>query len=150
MNKKFSKHWKSSRKPRKQRKYIAKAPIHIKRKMLHVQLSKELRKKYGIRNITINKGDTVKVMKGKFKKKQGKVTEVNTKRLRIFVEGVQVRKQDGSKANVFIRPANLQIVELNLEKKRSKIERMKKETKEKVKEEKTESKVKEKITEEKK
>ena len=78
-------------------------------------------------------------MKGKFKKKQGKVTEVNTKRLRIFVEGVQVKKQDGSKANVFLRPANLQIIELNFDKKRSKIERMKKT--EKSKEEKTENKV---------
>jgi large subunit ribosomal protein L24 len=139
--KKFSKHWKSSKKPKKQNKYRANAPLHVKRKMLHVQLSKELRKKYGMRNITINKGDTVKVMKGKFKKKQGKVTEVNTKRLRIFVEGVQVKKQDGSKANVFIRPSNLQIIELNFDKKRSKIERMKKNKKE----EKTE-----KVTEEKK
>ncbi len=136
--KKFSKHWKSSKKPKKQNKYRANAPLHIKRKFLHVQLSKELRKKHGMRNITINKGDTVKVMKGKFKKKQGKVIEVNTKRLRIFVEGVQVKKQDGSKANVFLRPANLQIIELNFDKKRSKIERMKKETKEKVKEEKSE------------
>jgi len=139
MNKKFSKHWKSSKKPKKQNKYRANAPLHLKRKMLHVQLSKELRKKHGMRNITIVKGDTVKVMKGKFKKKQGKVTEVNTKRLRIFVEGVQVKKQDGSKANVFLRPANLQIIELNFDKKRSKIERMKKT--EKSKEEKTENKV---------
>lgn len=140
MNKKFSKHWKSSNKPRKQKKYLANAPLHLRRKFLHVQLSKELRKKYGIRNITINRGDTVKVMKGKFKKKQGKVTEVNTKRLRIFVEGVQIKKQDGSKANVFLRPANLQIIELNFDKKRSKIERMRKQAKE----EKTEDKVKEK------
>ena len=71
-------------------------------------------------------------MKGKFKKKQGKVTEVNMKRLKIFVEGIQIKKQDGSKANIPLKPSNLQIIELNLEKRRT-IERKKK-TEEKVKE----------------
>ena len=42
MKKIFSKHWKSSKQPRKQRKYRAKAPLHIKRKLLNVNLSKEL------------------------------------------------------------------------------------------------------------
>jgi large subunit ribosomal protein L24 len=129
--KKFSKHWKSSKKPKKQKKYRANAPLHMRKKMLHVHLSKELRKKYNRRNVTIKKGDTVKIMKGKFKKKQGKVIEVNMKRLKIFVEGIQIKKQDGSKANIPLKPSNLQIIELNLEKRRI-IERKKGKTEEKT------------------
>jgi len=34
MKKIFSTHWKASKQPRKQRKYRAKAPLHIKRKFL--------------------------------------------------------------------------------------------------------------------
>ena len=46
MKKTFSQSWKASKKPRKQRKYTIKAPLHIKGKFLHANLSKDLRKKY--------------------------------------------------------------------------------------------------------
>jgi len=115
MKQKFIKSWKASTQPRKQRKYLANAPLHIKRKMLSVNLSKELRKKHEKRNIPVKKGDVVKIMRGKFKKKQGKVTSVNFKALKIFVEGIQAKKIDGSKVNVPLRASNLQIIELNLD-----------------------------------
>jgi len=118
MKKEFSKSWKSSKQPRKQRKYLANAPLHIKKRFLSVNLSKDLRKKHGKRNIVVRKGDMIKVMRGKFKKKQGKVTEVNTKKSKISIEGIQIKKQDGSKVNVKLRPSNLQIIELNLEDKK--------------------------------
>ena len=118
MKKTFSTHWKASRQPRKQRKYSAKAPLHIKRKLLSVNLSKELRKKYNRRNIPIRKGDTAKIMRGKFRKKQGKILEVDVKKSKIIMEGIQVKKQDGSKVNFKLRPSNLQIIDLNLEDKK--------------------------------
>ncbi len=62
MKKKFSDKWKASKLPRKQRKYLANAPLHIKRKFLSANLSKELRKKHGKRSIPIRKGDTVRIM----------------------------------------------------------------------------------------
>ena len=125
MKQKFSKHWKSSKQPRKQRKYLANAPLNMKRKFVSVSLSKELRKKYGKRNIPVRKGDVVKIMKGKFKKKQGKVTKVELKKSKIIVEGIQIKKTDGSKVDVPLRTPNLQIVELNLEDKK-RFKRMKK------------------------
>ncbi|MFA4953418.1 MAG: 50S ribosomal protein L24 [Candidatus Pacearchaeota archaeon] len=115
MKKKFSKHWISSKQPRKQRKYRANAPLHLKRKFLSVNLSKDLRKKYGKRNLPVRKGDVVKIMVGKFKKKQGKVLNVKTKTGKIYIEGMQVKKQEGSKVNVPFRAPNLQIIELNLD-----------------------------------
>nr|AJS12794.1 50S ribosomal protein L24P [uncultured archaeon] len=118
MEKKFSTHWKGSKQPRKQRKYSANAPLHLRRKFLSINLSKELRKKHGKRNVVARKGDMVKIMRGKFKGKQGKITETRTKTSKIIVEGMQVKKQDGSKANVRMIPSNLQITELNLEDKK--------------------------------
>jgi large subunit ribosomal protein L24 len=118
MKNKFSKHWKASTQPRKQRKYTANAPLHIKKKMLSTNLSKELRKKFKTRNIEVRKGDTVKIMRGKFKKKTGKIIEVNVKISKVKIEGIQVKKQDGSKANVRLWPSNLQIIELNTDDKK--------------------------------
>lgn len=115
MKRKFSTSWKSSKQPRKQRKYLANAPLHIKKKFVSVNLSKELRKTYKKRNIPVRKGDTVKIMRGKFKRKQGKIINVKLKNQAVYVEGIQVKKQDGSKANVKIQPSNLQIIQLNLE-----------------------------------
>src|SRR3989339_205308 len=96
MKKEFSKSWKSSKQPRKQRKYRANAPLHIRRKFVGINLSKDLRKKHSIRNIVVRVGDLVKIMRGKFKLKQGKI-------------------MDGSKSNVKMQPSNLQIIELNLQ-----------------------------------
>ncbi|MAG11122.1 50S ribosomal protein L24 [Candidatus Pacearchaeota archaeon] len=138
MKQKFSTKWKASKQPRKQRKYLANAPLHIKRKLLSVNLSKELRKKYGKRNIIVAKGDVVKIMRGKFSKKQGKVTQTRTKMQKIYIEGIQRKKTDGSKVNIPIRPSNLQIAQLNLDDKKRirKIEKKKMEnTKKKVREE---------------
>jgi large subunit ribosomal protein L24 len=132
MKKKFSIKWKASKQPRKQRKYLANAPLHIKRKMLSVNFSKDLRKKHEKRNILLRKGDIVKIMRGKFKKKQGKVTEIKTKKGKIYIENMQVKKQDGSKANIPFRASNLQIIELNMEDKK-RFKKINKETPKKVK-----------------
>lgn len=113
MKKEFSTAWKASSQPRKQRKFTAKAPIHIKRKTLCANLSKDLRKKHERRSIVVRKGDTVKVTRGKYAKKQGKVLEVKMKLGKIYIEGVNTKKMDGSQANVSIRPSNLQIIEMN-------------------------------------
>jgi len=118
MKNKFSKHWNASKQPRKQRKFKANAPLHIKRKLMSVNLAKELRKKYSTRNIEVRKNDTVKIMKGKFKNKQGKILTANTKHTYVIIENIQVKKQDGSKANIKFHPSNLQIIELNLDDKR--------------------------------
>lgn len=120
MKKEFSTSWKSSKQPRKQRKYRAKAPLHIRKKFVSVNLSKELIKKHEKRNIPIRKGDKVKVQRGKYKGKIGKITMVDLKISKVMMEGIQVKKQDGSKVGVRLQPSNLQIIELNLEdKKRS-------------------------------
>jgi large subunit ribosomal protein L24 len=115
MKKVFSKEWKKSKQPRKQRKFLYNAPQHLKRKFLSAMLSKELREKYGKKSIPVRKNDVVVIMRGKFKNKKGKILKVDYKNLKIEIEGIQVKKQDGSKVNVKIHPSNVKIVELYLD-----------------------------------
>jgi large subunit ribosomal protein L24 len=118
MKKEFSKSWIGSRQPRKQRKYLANAPLHIRHKLLSVHLSKELRKKYGKRNFPVRKGDAVKVFNGEYKKKTGKIAEVNMGKLKVLIDGIYKSKKDGTKIKVYFQPSNLMIQELNLDDKK--------------------------------
>ncbi|KHO46810.1 MAG: large subunit ribosomal protein L24 [archaeon GW2011_AR3] len=113
MEKKFSSKWKASTKPRKQRKYSFNAPLHLKGKMLHSHLSKDLRNKHGKRSIRVKVGDKVKVMKGQFRGKIGKIASVDLKATRLQVEGIEIIKKDGSKVAFFMHPSNVMITELN-------------------------------------
>lgn len=106
-------HWISSKKPNKQRKYRFNAPLHIKGKFLNVHLSKELRAKHKVRALRVRVGDKVKIMRGKFKKQEAKVEEVDVKKTIIYLSKIEHTKRDGSKARHPINPSNVMIVELN-------------------------------------
>ena len=136
MKNKFSTKWKASKQPRKQRKYRANAGLHLRKKFVNVNLSKELRKKYpkeghkqNKRNIQIKKGDKVKIMRGGFRGQTGKILEVNIKKSLIVIEGMQAKKRDGSKVNIKFQPSNLQIIELSERLKKTQAENKLKETK---------------------
>ncbi len=121
MKKRFSTAWKASKKPSKQRKYKINAPKHTKNKLMAAHLSKELKAKHGKRSMTLKKGDKVKVLRGQFKGKNGKIERVDTKKSRVYITGIETMKKDGSKALYPIHASNLIIEELNLEdKKRAK------------------------------
>jgi large subunit ribosomal protein L24 len=116
--KKFSSSWISSKKPNKQRKYRFNAPLHIRGEFMNVHLSKELRQKYGIRAIRVRVGDKVRIMRGQFKKSEGKVEEVNMKSLKVYISKIEHIKRDGTKARYPIQPSNLLLVELNTDDKK--------------------------------
>ena len=116
--KNWSKHWKSSKKPKKQRKYRFNAPLHIRHKFIVSNLSKELRKKYGFRSLPLRKGDTVLIMQGKFKGKKAKVERIDLKNLKVYLEGINVTKQSGIKVAIPFDASKLQIIDLNLDDKR--------------------------------
>jgi large subunit ribosomal protein L24 len=120
MKKEWSKNWKSSKRPNKQRKYRYNAPLHIKQKFLGAHLSPELRTKYKTRSAELRKGDRVKIMRGQFKKKMGKITKINIKKEKVYVEGIENIRKDGNKVFVPLRPSNLMITELNLDDKKRK------------------------------
>jgi len=114
-----------SKKPRKQRKFIYTAPLHVRRKLMSAHLSKELREKYKRRSLPLRKGDTVKIMRGKYAGKTGKVSKISLKKYRAYIEGITRKRTVGTEAQVPIHPSKLMIIDLNLEdeKRRKKLER---------------------------
>ncbi len=120
MKSEFSRTWKSSTQPRKQRKYAHKAPLHIKSKFLNTNLSKALRQKHGKRSIRLRTGDKVRILRGTNKGKEGKIDEVNVKQAKVYVSGIEKTKKDGSKIRLPLKPSNLQIVELKIDDKKRK------------------------------
>ena len=120
MKRKFSTFWKGSKQPRKQNKYRANAPFHLRHKMISANFSKELRKKYGKRNFPLRKGDEIRIMRGEFDGKKGKVEKIDLKKMRIIIAGIFRTKKDGSKVSVYFDPSKLQILELNLDDKQRK------------------------------
>jgi large subunit ribosomal protein L24 len=111
----FSKSWQRSRQPRKQIKFRSNAPNHIARKFMGSHLDKGLRDKYGIRSIEVRKGDEVKIMRGKFKGKVGKVGVVEVCRTRIQVDGVSRTKKGGEKVETWFHPSSVKIISLNVD-----------------------------------
>ena len=104
-----------SKHPRKQRKFLYNAPLHVRHRLMSAILSEELRERYGIRSLPVKSGDTVEIMRGDFREHEGKVEKVDLKNYRLMVEGVLVQKPDGNKVYHSIHPSNVMIVELDLE-----------------------------------
>ncbi|MAG60641.1 50S ribosomal protein L24 [archaeon] len=94
---------------RKQRLALSKAKLHVRQNLMHSPLSKTLRSKYGRRAIQLRKGDTVRVMRGQFRKHEGKVERIDLKRGKAYVAGVELRKQDASMTPYPVNPSNLRI-----------------------------------------
>ncbi len=94
--------------------------------MPKAHLSKELREKYGYRSFGLRKGDTVRIMRGKFRGKTGVVERV--KGDKIYIEGIKVEKQEGKMVEIPIHVSNVEIIKMVLEdkKRKAKLEAKKK------------------------
>ncbi|MEM0004514.1 MAG: 50S ribosomal protein L24 [Desulfurococcaceae archaeon] len=103
-----------SAKPSIQRKRLYNMPLHLRHKLLNARLSKELIEKYGVKRLPVRVGDVVRIMRGDFAGHEGKVVNVDLKRARIFIEGVQVKKADGTPVYYPIHPSKVMIVKLDL------------------------------------
>src|SRR3989344_3258856 len=95
----------SSIRPTKQRNLVANAPLHLRRRLLSATLSEDLRKKQGVRAVPVRVGDKVKVMRGQYRGTVGKVERTDVRRLRVFVDGAQITKKNGAKAQYPIHPS---------------------------------------------
>lgn len=102
----------TSSQPRKLRKARYQAPLHMRHKLMGAMLSPELREKHGMKSIPLRTGDTVKVLRGDHKGKEGKVAGVNLKKMTITVDGVAVTKADGTEVPRPIQPSKVMITRL--------------------------------------
>lgn len=104
-----------TRQPRKQRKQTENAPLHERQKQVRATLSEELREEYGQRNVRVNAGDTVEVLRGDDAGEEAEVLDVNLTDAVITVEGVTVEKADGEEAPRPLPASNVRVTELDLE-----------------------------------
>ena len=104
-----------SKKPGKQRKWLIKAPLHSRQKAMGSTLSKELREKYHRRSLPVRKGDNVQIMRGGLKGTSGEVMRVNLKNYKIYVDGVTLKKADGTDVERALDPSNVMITDLYME-----------------------------------
>ena len=81
---------------RKSRKAHFTAPSSIRRRIMSSHLNKDLRTKHEVRSIPIRKGDTVKVMRGIYKGREGKVLTVYRKKWCVHIDKVTKEKTNGT------------------------------------------------------
>jgi large subunit ribosomal protein L24 len=102
-------------KPGTNRKRRFTAPHHINRKFFSAPLSPSLKTQHGTRSMPVIKDDTVQVTKGDNRLSEGKVLRVNSKKGKIYIEGITRTRMDGSSVQLPIRPENVMITKLNLD-----------------------------------
>jgi len=122
-------------KPTKQRKRLFQAPAHIRHKLFAASLSPELRAAHGAKTFPVRSGDTVRIMRGDHKGFEGKISRVDMKKFRIYVEGLTREKVDGTTVFAPIHPSKVVVTHLNLDDKwRKKVLERKKKLHKKVEE----------------
>jgi len=102
-------------KPTKQRKMLYQAPDHVRHRLLAAHLSPELRATHIAKSFPVRSGDTIRVMRGDHKGLEGKITRIDLKKYRIYVEGLTREKVDGTTIFVPVHPSKLMITRLNLD-----------------------------------
>lgn len=95
--------------------------MHSRHKFLSAHLGPELREKYRTRSLPVRKGDRVRILSGDFKKLEGEVIEVDTKRRFVQVKGAVVTKADGTEVPTMIRPSNVMLLKLAEDRERTQI-----------------------------
>jgi large subunit ribosomal protein L24 len=101
--------------PGKQRKRLFNAPAHIRHKLMSAPLSRELTASRGAKTLPVRKGDTILIKRGDNKGFEGKVSRVDLKAFRIYVEGLTREKVDGTNIFLPIHPSKVEIRNLNLD-----------------------------------
>jgi len=114
-NKQWSKSWKNSRKPSKQRKYRRNAPLHQRHKLLKAKLSDKWQDKLSFSSLPLREGDQVKVMRGDHRGERGEVAKVDYDDLTVELEDLKREKVDGSDVKIALQPSNLVITRPNLD-----------------------------------
>ena len=94
-----------SAKPSKQRKARYQAPLHTKQKLLGAHLAKNLRDQWNTRSLALRKGDEVKVMRGKYKGETGKISKIDLKRTKVYIENIKRKKVSGEEVHVPFNPS---------------------------------------------
>ena len=100
--------------PRKQRKLLHNAPAHLRHKLMAAPLSPQLTASKSVKTLPVRKGDTVHIMRGDNKGFEGKISRLDLKNYRIYLEGLTREKVDGTAIFLPVHPSKVMIKNLNL------------------------------------
>ena len=106
---------------RKVRKAFFNASKDDKHVALSAPLSKELQETHGIKRLPIRRDDEVRIVRGKFPDREGRVTAVKLSTMRILIDQVQFEKVNGQQVPVPIHPSNVVITKLKMDKHRKEL-----------------------------
>ncbi len=126
-----------------ERKKLAQAKKEKRKTLLHIHISKDLKKRMKAkkRSLLVRKGDRVRVMRGTFDGKEGKVLRVNYGRAVVFVEGISMKNAKGTEIPMPLQPSNLLLLDVNMSDGRKELFEEKKEIQKEEKKEANTSKV---------
>jgi len=104
----------TSRQPRRQRKAMYEAHTTERRRRMGVALSRELRKRYGRRQVPPRKGDTVRVLSGSFRGREERVAKVDRRGYAVTLDNITGKTGDQKLKPLPIRVSHLLLTRLNL------------------------------------
>ena len=104
-----------SKQPRKQRNDDASAALHERHAKVRATLTDGLREEYGQRNVRVNEGDTVEVLRGDYAGDSGDVLNVDLKDATIHVEDITLETADGEEVPRPLDASNVRVTDLTLE-----------------------------------
>jgi large subunit ribosomal protein L24 len=104
-----------TKQPHKQRTRTQNAPLHERQDRVRSTLSDDLREEYGQRNVRVNVGDTVEVLRGDDAGTEAEVIDVDLRDTVVHVEDVTIEKADGEEVPRPLDASNLRVTELDLE-----------------------------------
>ena len=100
--------------PHKQRKQQAEAPLHERHSEVRTTLSADLREEYGQRNVRVNEGDTVEVLRGDHAGTEEDVIDVDLRAGVVHVEDATQETADGEEVPRPLDASNLRVTSLDL------------------------------------
>jgi large subunit ribosomal protein L24 len=103
-----------SKQPHKQRNRTERAPLHERQAQVRATLADDLREAYGQRNVRVNAGDTVEVLRGDFAGEEAEVLEVDLREAVVHLEDVSVETADGEEVPRPMDASNLRVTALDL------------------------------------
>jgi large subunit ribosomal protein L24 len=106
----------TSTQPRIQRKRLYNATVQKRHRLLgaHVDPSLASKSKLNLpRALPVREGDVVRIMRGSFRGKEGKIVSVDSKHGTAVVEGITIEKVDEKKVPRPVHASNLMIVKMD-------------------------------------
>ncbi|WP_247009876.1 50S ribosomal protein L24 [Halorientalis litorea] len=100
--------------PSKQRTQTERAPLHERHSQVRATLAEDLREEYGQRNVRVNEGDTVEVLRGDYAGEENDVVAVDLKDSVVHVEDVTQETADGEEVPRPLDASNLRVTSLDL------------------------------------